>query len=89
MSFYKMFGMPTGLGALVARRGAAAELSRHRTYFGGGTVRRVDLDSPVGVLHGCWMMMGIELIYELWFSSLFTFHSFFLDFRFTLLNRSP
>ncbi len=37
-SFYKMFGFPTGIGALVARRDAARLLLRHRTYFGGGTV---------------------------------------------------
>ena len=35
LSFYKIFGYPTGLGALVARRDALA-LLRPR-YFGGGT----------------------------------------------------
>jgi selenocysteine lyase/cysteine desulfurase len=36
ISFYKMFGWPTGLGALVARREALAEL--RRPWFAGGTV---------------------------------------------------
>ncbi|HYI09849.1 MAG TPA: aminotransferase class V-fold PLP-dependent enzyme [Thermoanaerobaculia bacterium] len=36
LSFYKLFGYPTGLGALVARREALARL--HRPWFAGGTV---------------------------------------------------
>ena len=36
MSFYKLFGYPTGLGALVARRDALARL--RRPWFAGGTV---------------------------------------------------
>jgi selenocysteine lyase/cysteine desulfurase len=36
MSFYKLFGYPTGLGALVARREALARL--RRPWFAGGTV---------------------------------------------------
>ena len=36
ISFYKMFGYPTGIGALLVRRDRAALLKR--TYFGGGTV---------------------------------------------------
>ena len=36
MSFYKMFGYPTGVGALVARRDALEILSR--PWFAGGTV---------------------------------------------------
>ena len=36
LSFYKMFGFPTGVGCLVVRKDAAAVL--HRRYFGGGTV---------------------------------------------------
>lgn len=36
LSFYKLFGYPTGLGALVARRDALARL--HRPWFAGGTV---------------------------------------------------
>lgn len=36
LSFYKLFGLPTGVGALVARRDALAELDR--PWFAGGTV---------------------------------------------------
>jgi selenocysteine lyase/cysteine desulfurase len=36
LSFYKLFGYPTGLGALVARREALARL--RRPWFAGGTV---------------------------------------------------
>ncbi|XP_044504727.1 molybdenum cofactor sulfurase-like isoform X2 [Mangifera indica] len=36
MSFYKIFGYPTGLGALIIRNGAAKLLKK--TYFSGGTV---------------------------------------------------
>lgn len=36
VSFYKMFGYPTGLGALIARRPALARL--RRPWFSGGTV---------------------------------------------------
>ena len=36
LSFYKMFGYPTGVGALVARKTALAKL--HRPWFAGGTI---------------------------------------------------
>jgi selenocysteine lyase/cysteine desulfurase len=36
VSFYKIFGYPTGLGALVARKGALGKL--HRPWFAGGTI---------------------------------------------------
>lgn len=36
MSFYKMFGYPTGLGALLVRNSSAVYLNK--CYFGGGTV---------------------------------------------------
>ena len=36
ISFYKMFGYPTGIGALVARKQALAKL--HRPWFAGGTI---------------------------------------------------
>jgi selenocysteine lyase/cysteine desulfurase len=41
LSFYKMFGYPTGVGALVARRDALAEL--RRPWFAGGTVEWVSV----------------------------------------------
>lgn len=37
ISFYKMFGLPTGVGALVARRSSLNRL--RRPWFAGGTVR--------------------------------------------------
>jgi molybdenum cofactor sulfurtransferase len=36
VSFYKMFGYPTGLGVLIARKEALAKL--HRPWFAGGTI---------------------------------------------------
>src|SRR5512141_2929632 len=36
ISFYKMFGYPTGLGALIARKSALEKL--HRPWFAGGTI---------------------------------------------------
>jgi molybdenum cofactor sulfurtransferase len=36
ISFYKMFGYPTGLGALIARKSALAKLQR--PWFAGGTI---------------------------------------------------
>ncbi|XP_078490002.1 molybdenum cofactor sulfurase-like [Ciona intestinalis] len=38
MSFYKMFGFPTGIGALLVRNTSARELN-NKVYFGGGTTR--------------------------------------------------
>ena len=36
LSFYKLFGLPTGLGALLVRRTVAGKMTKQ--YFGGGTV---------------------------------------------------
>ncbi|OQY90214.1 MAG: hypothetical protein B6D38_04320 [Anaerolineae bacterium UTCFX1] len=36
VSFYKMFGYPTGLGALIAKKSALEKL--HRPWFAGGTI---------------------------------------------------
>jgi len=36
ISFYKIFGYPTGLGALIVRKSALAKL--HRPWFAGGTI---------------------------------------------------
>jgi len=41
VAFYKMCGFPTGVGALIARREALAEL--RRPWFGGGTVRYISV----------------------------------------------
>ncbi|HET9950147.1 MAG TPA: aminotransferase class V-fold PLP-dependent enzyme [Longimicrobiales bacterium] len=45
ISFYKMFGFPTGLGALVARNEALARLER--PWFAGGTVEYVSVQNRV------------------------------------------
>ena len=45
LSFYKLFGHPTGLGALVARRDALARL--RRPWFAGGTVEYVSVQNDV------------------------------------------
>ena len=45
LSFYKLFGHPTGLGALVARRDALARL--RRPWFSGGTVEYVSIQNDV------------------------------------------
>jgi selenocysteine lyase/cysteine desulfurase len=49
VSFYKMFGFPTGVGALLARKSALARL--HRPWFGGGTVRLVSAQNQVRILY--------------------------------------
>ena len=43
LSFYKLFGLPTGLGALVGRRDALARL--RRPWFSGGTVEYVSIQN--------------------------------------------
>ena len=54
ISFYKMFGWPTGVGCLLARRDALAKLER--PWFSGGTVlaafvQREDYQSAPGAAH--------------------------------------
>jgi selenocysteine lyase/cysteine desulfurase len=48
LSFYKMFGYPSGLGALVARREALERLER--PWFAGGTVEFVSTHAPLHAL---------------------------------------
>lgn len=48
LSFYKMFGYPTGIGALIARREALARL--RRPWFGGGTVSEASVQADRHVL---------------------------------------
>eukprot|EP00189_Rhodosorus_marinus_P008957 CAMPEP_0184753688 /NCGR_PEP_ID=MMETSP0315-20130426/44231_1 /TAXON_ID=101924 /ORGANISM="Rhodosorus marinus, Strain UTEX LB 2760" /LENGTH=573 /DNA_ID=CAMNT_0027233073 /DNA_START=131 /DNA_END=1849 /DNA_ORIENTATION=- len=47
VSFYKMFGYPTGIGALVAKKSALQKLNR--PWFSGGTVRMVRSDTEKGL----------------------------------------
>src|SRR5690348_13628500 len=46
LSFYKMFGYPTGVGALIARKSAVEKL--HRPWYSGGTIT---FSSVVGFGH--------------------------------------
>ena len=45
LSYYKIFGYPTGIGALVARRGALASLQR--PWFAGGTIEFASAQNDV------------------------------------------
>jgi len=49
LSFYKIFGYPTGVGALIARRGALAKL--HRPWFAGGTITVASVQGDRYFLH--------------------------------------
>ncbi len=50
LSFYKLFGYPTGIGALVARRESLAALQR--PWFSGGTVRFASVQNRMHELLG-------------------------------------
>jgi selenocysteine lyase/cysteine desulfurase len=68
LSFYKLFGYPTGLGALVARREALCKL--RRPWFAGGTVRYVSVqadrhrlqEGPEGFEDGTPDFLGIAAL---------------------------
>ncbi|MEO5625255.1 MAG: aminotransferase class V-fold PLP-dependent enzyme [Dokdonella sp.] len=49
LSFYKLFGYPTGLGALVMRRDTMSKL--RRPWFAGGTVRYASVQADMHRLH--------------------------------------
>lgn len=49
LSFYKMFGYPTGVGALLARREALGRL--RRPWFAGGTIAYASVSEPRHDLH--------------------------------------
>lgn len=51
LSFYKMFGWPTGVGCLLARKGALAKL--RRPWFAGGTIWALSVQ-------GDWHIMAPE-----------------------------
>ena len=48
LSFYKMFGYPTGIGCLLARKSATAKL--HRPWFAGGTINIASVQADTYVL---------------------------------------
>jgi molybdenum cofactor sulfurtransferase len=68
VSFYKLFGYPTGLGALIVRKQAVAVL--HKVYFGGGSVDyctaedawHVLSDAPAGLEDGTLGYLGIAAL---------------------------
>lgn len=68
LSFYKMFGFPTGIGALVARREALARL--RRPWFAGGTVDFVSVQNrlhrlrpgPAGFEDGTPNFLGLAAV---------------------------
>ncbi|KAK9839312.1 hypothetical protein WJX81_007091 [Elliptochloris bilobata] len=72
LSFYKVFGYPTGLGALVARRDALACL-RPR-YFGGGTAAACAADAdffrraevPAGLEDGTQPFLAVTALRQGW-----------------------
>lgn len=49
LSFYKMFGYPTGVGALIVKRSAFAKL--RRPWFAGGTIAYASVVAPRHDLH--------------------------------------
>lgn len=49
LSFYKIFGYPTGVGGLIARRAALAKL--HRPWFAGGTITVASVQGDRHFLH--------------------------------------
>jgi len=49
LSFYKMFGYPTGVGCLLARKQALAKL--HRPWFAGGTISVASVQANRHYLH--------------------------------------
>ncbi|KAJ1558299.1 hypothetical protein HK096_002435 [Nowakowskiella sp. JEL0078] len=52
ISFYKLFGYPTSLGALIVKKSTLKRfITKDRLYFGGGTVEAVAIDSPWHRLH--------------------------------------
>ena len=49
LSFYKMFGYPTGVGCLIARKEALTKL--HRPWFAGGTISLASVQADRHYLH--------------------------------------
>lgn len=56
LSFYKMFGYPTGLGALVARKDALARM--RRPWFAGGTITFSSVKAFDGGTDGFYLLPG-------------------------------
>jgi selenocysteine lyase/cysteine desulfurase len=68
LSFYKMFGYPTGIGVLIAKRKALASL--HRPWFAGGTITVASVQGdkyflekgPAGFEDGTLNYLGIPAV---------------------------
>jgi molybdenum cofactor sulfurtransferase len=68
LSFYKMFGYPTGIGALLVKRSALASL--HRPWFAGGTITVASVQGdkyflekgPAGFEDGTLNYLGIPAV---------------------------
>jgi molybdenum cofactor sulfurtransferase len=69
LSFYKLFGAPTGLGALFVKK-RATTMFRHSSYFGGGSVQVVlphrALRKPGLVAHGTMHFRGMATLAHGW-----------------------
>lgn len=50
LSFYKMFGYPTGIGALIAKKTALDKLRSNRPWFAGGTINMVSVQTKRHIL---------------------------------------
>ncbi|WQF82092.1 Putative aminotransferase class V domain, pyridoxal phosphate-dependent transferase, major [Colletotrichum destructivum] len=50
VSWYKLFGYPTGVGCLVVRRDALARLAGSRPWFSGGTIAAASVGAPWHVM---------------------------------------
>ena len=58
MSFYKVFGYPTGLGALLTRNDNINILNK--LYWGGGTVSIASDQDHFGVFHVSYFISNIH-----------------------------
>jgi selenocysteine lyase/cysteine desulfurase len=57
LSFYKMFGYPTGIGALIARRDALEQL--RRPWFAGGTITFSSVCAAADAGDGFYLSPGV------------------------------
>jgi len=77
LSYYKIFGYPTGLGALLVHKRAVPALMKRKRYFGGGTVaaslaeedffRWADLSLKL-LLFSAFCVLCLFFLYCFWFA---------------------
>jgi selenocysteine lyase/cysteine desulfurase len=58
LSFYKLFGYPTGIGCLIARKDALGRL--HRPWFAGGTITFSSVMALDGGTDGFYLSPGVS-----------------------------